>query len=314
MHQVVAVTGATGFIGQNLLDALIHDGWMVKALTRKQPSKNHHKNIKWVLGDLDDHTALLELVTRASAIIHCAGLVRGNSPEVFFHANAIGTENLLKAIASVKLNPRFLLISSLAAREPTLSWYAESKSKAEQVALHYLHDIGISYAIFRPSAVYGPGDKELLPVFQASRYGIVPVVGNFENRFGLLHVSDLVELICYWLNNESFTNGTYEIDDATPGGYSYQSVAEIAQQILHRPVKCIKLPGKLIQQIASMNLWLSKFLNYSPMLTPGKFRELQHPNWVCDMSLFKQKAINWAPHTSLREALPNLIKSKQNYE
>lgn len=310
MHQVVAVTGATGFIGQNLLDALIRNGWLVNALTRKQPSKNSYKNINWVFGDLDDRDALLKLVTGASAIIHCAGAVRGNSPKTFFHANAIGTENLLQAVASVNLKPRFLLISSLAAREPLLSWYAASKSKAEQILLHYLHDAGISYAIFRPSAVYGPGDKELLPVFQASRYGIVPVISNFENRFGLLHVSDLVELICYWLSNVSFTNGIYEIDDATPGGYSYQSVAEIAQQILHRPVRCIKLPGKLIQLIARMNLWISKFLNYSPMLTPGKFRELQHPNWVCDMSAFKQKGINWVPHTSLREAFPYLIKSK----
>ena len=314
MHQVVAVTGATGFIGQNLLGALVQDGWLVNASTRKQPSNSNQKNIKWVLGDLDDRTALLELVTGASAVIHCAGAIRGNSLEAFFHVNAIGTENLLQAVASVNLNPRFLLISSLAAREPALSWYATSKSKAEQITLQYLHEADVSYAIFRPSAVYGLGDKELLPVFQASRYGIVPAIGNSENRFGLLHVSDLVELICYWLNQESFTNGIYEIDDATPGGYSYQSVAEIAQQILHRPVKCIKLPKKLIQLVACMNLWVSKLLNYSPMLTPGKFRELQHPNWVCDMSAFKQKGIGWVPHTSLREALPYLIKSKQSYE
>lgn len=310
MHQVVAITGATGFIGQNLLDALIQHGWLINALTRKQPSRNNHKNIKWVFGDLDDHSALLELVTGATAVIHCAGAVRGNSPEAFFHSNAIGTENLLQAVASVSLDSRFLLISSLAAREPTLSWYAASKSKAEQIALHYLRDAGISYAIFRPSAVYGPGDRELLPIFRATFYGIMPVVGNYENRFGLLHVRDLVELICYWLNNVSFPNGIYEIDDATPGGYSYQSVAEIAQQILHRPVRCIKLPGEFVHLVSRMNLRLSKFLNYSPMLTPGKFRELQHPNWVCDMRAFEQKGINWVPHTSLREVLPYLIKSK----
>lgn len=309
----MAVTGATGFIGQKLLDALIQNKWLVSALTRNQPSNSNHNNIKWVLGDLDDHEALSELVKGASAIIHCAGVVKGNSQEVFFHSNVVGTENLLQKIASINPTSRFLLISSLAARQPELSWYAASKSNAEQIALRYAQHEGISCTIFRPSAVYGPGDKELLPVFQATRFGIVPVVGDMRNRFGLLHVTDLVELICYWLNNENFENGIYEIDDATPGGYSYQSIAEIAQQILERPVRCIKLPGELIKLVASMNLWVSTLLNYSPMLTPGKFRELQHPDWVCDMSVFRNKGINWSPHITLREGLPYLIRSKQNY-
>lgn len=305
MSQVVAVTGATGFIGRVLLDTLLEKGWKVRALTR-QVLTIERENLEWVQGDLDNHESLQRLVTGTYAVIHCAGAVRGSSLDSFLHNNAVGTDNLLRAVVKQQARPRFLFISSLAARESSLSWYATSKFKAEQLVNNCVTYIPCT--IFRPAAVYGPGDKELLPLFRSTRYGVLPTVGQLTNRFGLLHVNDLVAAIYCWLCLEKPLPGTFEIDDGTPGGYTYPLVATIAQDILGKPVRCMRLPVPLLQLIAGTNLWLSLLLRYSPMLTPGKVCELQHPDWVCDITPLKRELASWYPNLRLCDTLPQLIK------
>ncbi|SDY15250.1 NAD(P)-dependent oxidoreductase [Nitrosomonas sp. Nm33] len=305
MSQVVAVTGATGFIGRALLDALLENKWKIRALTRKFSSVER-ENLEWVHGDLDNYKSLQRLVTGAYAVIHCAGAVRGSSLESFLHNNVVGTDNLLRAVIEQNSTPRFLFISSLAARESKLSWYAASKFKAEQLINNYLDNIPCT--IFRPAAVYGPGDKELRPLFKATYYGVLPSIGDLTNRFGMLHVNDLVAAIHYWLSIDKPIRGTFEIDDGTPGGYSYRLVAAIAQDILGRPVRCIRLPESMLQLIANANLWISRLLGYSPMLTPGKICELQHPDWVCDIAPLKRALVGWYPNYRLCDTLPQLIK------
>ena len=85
--------------------------------------------------------------------------------------------------------PRLLLLSSLAAREPELSWYAASKRGGEELLKTHT---GLDWIVLRPPAVYGPGDKEMLPVFRAMSRGIAPVPGETTSRISLVHVNDLV--------------------------------------------------------------------------------------------------------------------------
>ena len=237
----VAVTGATGFIGRVLLQSLISEGWKVKALTRRP--RVGDEVTQWIEGDLDNHQALRNLVEGVSAVVHCAGQVRGSSLEDFIHTNVDGTGNLVRASIEQSSPPRFLLISSLAARQPELSWYAASKRMAEQLVID--HSQRMPYAVFRPTAVYGPGDKEMSPLFRATRLGLLPMVGQSGMRFGLLHVNDLVAAITCWLSTKNPVQGVYELDDGTPGGYNSQSVAVIAQEVWKRPVHCIFFPRHL---------------------------------------------------------------------
>jgi len=303
MQKLVAVTGATGFIGQRLVSSLVGAGWRVKAITRNK--KANTDSINWVHGDLDNLSALTDLVEDASAVIHCAGTVRGSSFDTFAHTNVTGTENLLDAVIRQRHPPRFLFISSLAARQYELSWYAKSKKQAEQLVIGRAQEL--SWTIFRPTAVYGPGDKELKPLFQATRKGLLPVVGRLQNRFGLLHVDDLVFAIQAWLDLYASCPGIYELDDGTAGGYSFQSLATLAQEIWGRPVRCVVVPHSLIKNIAVMNLWLARILHYSPMLTPGKVKELHHHDWVCDNAPLIHVLPRWKPRVRLQDALPKLV-------
>ncbi|TFH12598.1 MAG: NAD(P)-dependent oxidoreductase [Nitrosomonadales bacterium] len=296
----VAVTGATGFIGHVLVQSLIKDGWKVRALTRIPRVSDEFT--QWITGDLDDPIALQSLVKDVSAVVHCAGLVRGSSLEEFTHTNVGGTFNLVRIAVQQNPPPRFLLISSLAARESSLSWYANSRYMAEQIVAD---SSGVMpWTVFRPTAVYGPGDKELSPLFRATRYGILPMVGSQASRYSLIHVSDLVSAILCWLSTKVQPNGVYELDDGMPGGYDCHSLASIAQDVWGRPVRCFFFPVSLVLLLANINLWLARVLRYAPMLTPGKVREIRHPDWVCDISPLARVLPGWHPCVRLHDALP----------
>lgn len=303
MPGLVALTGATGFIGSEILRNLVNHGYQVRALTRKHREKEN--SVQWVLGDLNNKAALCQLVEGVDAVIHCAGSVRGNSLEDFVRTNVDGTSNLVQAAEQQATVPRFLLISSLAAREPELSWYAKSKLMAEQFVVNYSGSE--RWIIFRPTAVYGRGDKELKPVFNATRHGFLPVVGEESNRISLLHVDDFVAAIQCWLSLSLPVNGVYELGDGSSGGYSYQSIAGITQEVWKRPVRCLKIPLSAVCAVAHANLVLSKMFHYAPMLTPGKVKELQHSNWLCDNSPLLKAMPGWKPKISLRAALPQLF-------
>lgn len=301
MPKLVAVTGATGFIGHALIGKLVENGWTIRALTRKP--RTDSSNIQWIHGDLDDSSALHQLVKDTTAVIHCAGSVRGRSYAEFERTNVDGTKNLLRAINDQNLVPRFLLISSLAARQPELSWYAKSKYMAEQPIINS----HLPWTVLRPTAVYGPGDKELKPLFQAMHRGLLPVVGKLDNRFGLLHVDDLVEAILLWLTSDKPIHGIFEIDDGLPDGYSFNSLVELAQQVWQKPIRCITIPNVLMRSIASLNLGFSRVFRYSPMLTPGKVNELQHHDWMCDNTPLIQALPSWRPRIRLHESLSQVI-------
>lgn len=307
MTHLVAVTGATGFIGQQLLKQLVDKGWKVRALTRRSSVPFSHSAVEWIVGDLSCVEKLKNLVASTDAVIHCAGAVKGDSWNSFLSSNVIGTKHILQAITKTNSCSRLLYISSLAARQPQLSWYAQSKYDAEQ--LLSMVDDRLAVTVFRPAAVYGPGDKALTPLLQAMRYGVLPVLGPATNRFGLVHVNDLVEAVLCWLDSGPPISGIYEIDDGTPGGYDYAMIASIAEQVLKRKVRHVRIPFKGLSSLAKLNLWLASVLGYAPMLTPGKVQELQYPDWTCDITALQKVLQNWHPRIQLDIALPVLIQS-----
>ncbi len=299
----IAFTGATGFIGTSLIEELRRLGWEIRALTRRP--RPDTEGIRWITGDLHNRDALKQLVQGVTAVIHCAGAVRGNSREEFFHSNVDGTNNLLGLIAEMKPCPNFLFISSLAAREPRLSWYASSKRLAEEKIVQYS---GIMpWTIFRPTAVYGPGDRELKPLFRVMRRGILPVIGKPTKKVSLLYIDDLVSAVIHWLSAPGPVEGLYEIADGKSEGYDFYTLAGIAREIWQRPVHIIPLPVFACYLFAGINLILARIFRYSPMFTPGKVRELNYPDWHCNIDAIKQALPGWHPQVSLQEGLSRSV-------
>lgn len=296
MSEVVALTGATGFIGRALLSSLVNRNISVRALCRN--CQQDTKSVTWIKGELSSASSLNELLENASYVIHCAGVVRGKSLSDFVEVNTTGTQNLIAAVKRQNKNTKILLMSSLAAREPDLSWYATSKHQAEEL-LRVGNDI--SWTIFRPTAVYGPGDKEIRPLLQLVRKGLLPAPA-VNTSFSLLHINDLVHAVESWLEKSDVHGKTYELDDGTASGYNWQTLIELADQVWGKSVIRLPVPITVLNILATANLVAAKLLHYSPMLTPGKVCEIIHPDWSCDITEISQD-LDWHPGIRLLDAM-----------
>lgn len=257
--------------------------------------------VETVLGHLHDRQALAQLVAGSQAIVHCAGAVRGSSLEQFRRINSEGTQNLLVARAGHAPSAQFLLISSLAAREPHLSWYARSKREAEELVA----DSAGHWCVLRPPAVYGPGDVEMKTVFDLMKRGIALVPGEPTARHSLIHVDDLVTAIGECLKVEATRSKVLTACDGKTDGYDWLELAAIAAEIYRRPVRLLRPPGVLLDAVATVNLSLARLTGRAPMLTPGKLRELRFDNWVVDNSEITA-CTGWTPKIGLREGLPTV--------
>src|SRR5947208_16694179 len=85
---------------------------------------------------------------------------------------------------------------------------------------------GFAWTVLRPPAVYGPGDRALLPLFRLMGHGIAPLLGRNDARFSLLYVEDVAEAVIKWLVSESRERRGFELDDGHPRGYSWCAVAD----------------------------------------------------------------------------------------
>ena len=197
---------------------------------------------------------------------------------------------------------RFLFISSLAARHPELSWYANSKHIAEQRLTAMADEIMLG--VFRPTAVYGPGDKELKPLFDWMLRGLLPRLGAPDTQLSFLHVTDFAQAVGQWLSAETVQTQTYELCDGVPGGYDWQHVRQLAADARCGSVRMVGIPLPVLTCLADISTALSRLAGKEPMLTRSKIRELTHADWSASNNRISED-INWFPGISLEQALRN---------
>ena len=301
---LVAITGATGFIGTHLCLTLLKRGYNVRFLARNPAAAQSlvDAGASLISGDLQDSSALKRLVADAAFVVHAAGAVRGASQHAFDEVNVEGTNALLKAVDFLTTSPRLLLLSSLAAREPELSWYAHSKREAEQLLQK---SASLDWVILRPPAVYGPGDQEMLPIFQWMARGLVPVPGAPTARLSLIHVEDLVAAIIACLESSTTRHQVLYACDGKPEGYNWLELTAIASALWSRRIRMWQVPAWLLNAAARVNMWLSAVTGSAPMLTPPKLRELRHQDWVVDNAAVSIST-GWEPKIDLKHGLDAL--------
>lgn len=298
---LVAVTGATGFIGRRLCTRLREEGHEMRALARR-PTAVLGDGVETVTGDLDDGAALRTLVAGADAVVHLAGAVRGVDRAAFDAVNVAGTRNLLDAVADASPDTRFLHVSTLAAREPQLSDYAGSKRAAEELVLA----AAVRSTIVRPTAVYGPGDVELQPLLENMARGIATAPGAAHNRVTLIHVDDLVSALVAVLSARAPAPGPFELCDGVGEGYDWPALAAAVGGHRGRSVRVLTVPGALLSTAGAINRAFARLTGRAPMLTPGKVRELTHPDWRCDPAPFAA-AFGWQPSFDLARGLATVL-------
>lgn len=293
----VAVTGASGFVGAHLIERLLAAGHEVRALSHRAKVQGG-RDVATVQGGLDDGAALMRLVDDVDAVIHLAGAVAATERETFFEVNTEGTRRLALAARDAAV-PRFLLVSSLAARRPDLSAYAASKKSAED-ALNEIE--GLAWDALRPPAIYGPGDKQVLIFFQFLKHGIGLLPAGGGARVSVIHVVDLADGIMAWLQSGTAAQEVYELGDGYRDGYSWRTLVEAAARELTIEPRYMTPPRGLLNVLShGMRAW-ARLTGGVPFLTPDKLRELRHPDWVCRDDRFPRRT-GWRPRIALGEGL-----------
>lgn len=300
---VAAVTGATGFIGRHVVKALTEAGYTVRALARRPPAQDQHDNdsVSWVLGALNDEAALKSLVKGASAVVHCAGAVRAANRQGFLAVNADATRRLAEIAAGEARPPRFIHLSSLAAREPRLSPYAASKRAGEQ-ALRVLRE-RIPIVVLRPPAVYGPGDLETLRVFQMAARGFVlrPMVDSA--RTSLVHVADVAGAVLAALKVDDPPADPVEFDDGRAGGYTWEEIAAAAGSALRTNPRLIAVPAPVLYAAGALASLASTLVGRASVLSWSKVPELLHPDWVAEVTELPGYKPSWTLDRGFKDAV-----------
>jgi len=275
--RLVAVTGATGFLGGYIVEALIAAGWRVRILAR--PARDYPQlarlDFETVRGDLADRPALDRLVGGADAVVHAAGLIKAADMATFRAVNVGGTANLIAAVNDCPTPKHLILVSSMVAREPRLSAYAETKRESE-AALSSLRRGG--WTVVRPCAVYGPWDRETLAIFQSAARGIFPLAGPRQGRVALIHASDAARAVASLCGQEG-AGQVFELTDQRVEGYAWDEIAAAAAQAAGGRVVKLPLPAIAVRWAAAVNMAAARLIGRTPMLTSGKAREILHSDW-----------------------------------
>ena len=281
--ELIAITGATGFVGSAVLDAAAKVGLDVRALARRP--QEARAGVEWVQGDLGDERALRRLVTRASAVIHIAGVVNSPDAQGFEAGNVRGTLNVVNAALAAGIN-RFVHVSSLSAREPQLSIYGASKRKGERIVAAS----SLDWTIVRPPAVYGPRDTEMFELFRLAHRGIVPLPP--AGRMSLIHVGDLAALLLALIpGDEDVTGLTFEPDDGRLGGWSHVEMARAIGVAVGKRPFTLSLPRRVLEWVARADRAVRKD---RAKLTLDRVGYMCHPDWTADAAL-QPPVERWRP-------------------
>lgn len=290
---ILAITGATGFVGSAVLAEALAQGHQVKALARRGQAER--AGVTWVRGDLGDKAALAALCAGADAVVHVAGLTNTPDPAEFEVANVTGTANVLAAMAEAGVK-RLVFVSSLSARKAELSLYGASKAKAEAL----VEASRLDWTTVRPPAVYGPRDIDMLDLFRAAKWGVVPLPPG--GATSIIHADDLARLlVALAVGNAAATKKqVYEPDDGREGGWSHKELGQAIGRAMGRGrVFAPHLPRAVLDAAAAADRIAR---GPKAKLTADRVGYMAHPNWVCRFDRKPPPGL-WQPKISGEEGL-----------
>lgn len=288
--RVALVTGAAGFIGSHLVEALLARAWRVRCLVRKTSV------LKWIPTDdvslINGDIALggedLERATRnVSVVFHLAGLTSAADDSAYITVNVEGTRNVVTAMQKAAPDALLVFCSSLAAAGPArkrpinetdepapVSAYGRSKLTAERI----VEESGLQYLIVRPPAVYGPRDKDILAAFRLVSRGLALRVAPEGQKLSMVHAEDLARGLACAAETEG--RGLYYMTDGMI--HTWESVIENVSRAVGKKPRVIGVPSGIADFIATADQFRASLFGAKPLLTPDRMKELSQDNWTCD--------------------------------
>jgi nucleoside-diphosphate-sugar epimerase len=294
---IVLVTGANGFVGSHICEALAATGFSVRALVRKTSDLTNLKGIDVNLfyGELSDPDSLAAAISGVDIVINNAGITKTIHPDDFQRINCGGTENMLRAVKGHNSDlGRFIHISSTAAVGPApslapigedyppnpLTVYGRSKLNAERAVLSNKDVFPV--IILRPCAVYGPRDKEMFSLFKSVKMRIRPAFGNGKNYINFTYVKDLAQAVVKSIKC-SLPSGTIFFV-AEKKWYSYTEAGTIISEALGKKAIDLHIPSPIVSAAGWVSERIAQWRQKAVVFTEDKAREMLQRYWLFDIS------------------------------
>jgi len=297
----VLLTGASGFVGSHILDALrarkLPVAVLLRSTSNRQFIQNYLPQLEVRSGSISEPASLNVALENITHVIHCAGCTKARTNTQFYDVNQLGTRNVVDAVnARGSQIERLLHISSLAVTGPAtpakpareedatvpISEYGKSKLAAE---MEVRRNCRVPCTVLRPPAVYGPRDGEFFPMFQAVHRHILPrpTVTQF---LSLVYGPDLAEVVATCIDNPVAAGKTYFV--ASEEIVTARQMADEIAACMHHWTVPIPLPPTLLWPVCLGQEIVSRATGRPMMLNLQKYAELRAPGWVCDPSSLRR--------------------------
>ena len=327
MSQKVLITGASGFLGYHLIQSAIENGLEVYAAVRKNSDIKHLEGlpVHYLFLNYEDEVAITQQLSalQIDFIVHAAGVTKAIHQDIYNQVNAGYTLNLARA--AEKMGSQFkkmVFISSLAAIGPLtephhklhedtypnpVTAYGRSKLLAEKG----LADINLPVIILRPTAVYGPRDKDIFILLKTLNNGFDPYIGNFMQQLSFVHARDVADVAIKSLLIKE-ASGIYNITDGN--SYNRYQLSDITKKILKKKAIRFHLPMAMVRSLAFVMETTNGWLKKPSVLSREKLHEIAAKNWICDISK-ATKELEFSPKFDLQMGLEDSISwyTKNNW-
>ena len=323
---LIAVTGATGFLGSHICDVLVEQGRRVRAAHRTS------SNLRWLKGkdletrqvDLADPASLDAFLAGCDGVIHCAGALIADEP-TYQRVNVDNTRRLAEAAARNDSVQRLVFISSLAAGGPASLEHPRDESMADAPISSYGRSKLAAEAVLepdawpfttvslRPPSLYGPRDREFGLLLRAAKRGWTGHVGRRMQGLSLVHGRDAATAAVALLETASAT-GHYYVDDGPgrdgprdpgrqwPWGYDWRELRQVLTTLFDRQLFDVMIPLGLLRVV-------SRFVPHhdtSPLLNRDRMADLDTDGWVCTAGRL-QRDTGWTPAWNLASGLRDTL-------
>lgn len=310
------VTGASGFIGSHLVDDLLARGRAVRVLLRPGSSLRwlpapDVEVVRLAAWGIDE---LRPVVSDVDRVYHVAGVTHATKPGPFFTLHVDATRSLLEACSLAGTVGRVIVFSSLAAAGPSqtgvplresdperpVSWYGRSKLAQEELALSYANRLHI--VILRPPAVYGPRDRDFLPLFRAARRGLLPAPAHGTQS--LTFVSDVVSGAWHASQAPVSSGSVYFISSREM--VMWPGLAQVLGKEMERKVRIMPIPRWSIAPIAWLGRVAERITGKAVPLDRNKVMEARFPHWVC-VPTKAERELGFRPAVDLSEGVSRTV-------
>jgi nucleoside-diphosphate-sugar epimerase len=325
LTEKVLVTGASGFIGYHLVNALTGAGYEVTCLVRptSDVSALAPYNVSFVEGDVTRLDSLHEPVSRVNTVFHLAAATVAFNEVMQSHVNEGGTRNICEACAKAKGSPRLILVSSSGAVGPSppdrpmketdppapVSIYGRSKLAGEIVARQWAGKVPIT--IVRPAIVFGEYEKDMFRMFELVAHGWHLVPGMKTRHYSLIHAADLAKgLILAASKGENLPPPEDESKFPSQGIYfmadgwapSWAEFGPMIAEALGRKALVVNIPGPIVWGVALVFEILNRIRREPSILNLDKAREGLSGDWVYSPAKAKNQ-LGFKPEATIQERI-----------